>query len=40
MYCNSCGKENAEGVKFCGYCGKQLLQESNNQKRMVKIKGN
>ncbi len=26
MYCPKCGKENAEGVVFCGTCGAQLPQ--------------
>jgi uncharacterized membrane protein YvbJ len=26
MICASCGKENAEGLLFCGYCGSSLSQ--------------
>lgn len=24
MFCSSCGKENAAGAAFCGYCGSKL----------------
>lgn len=27
MICKSCGKENAEGVKFCTECGTEMIQE-------------
>ena len=26
MYCNNCGKEIADGTKFCPYCGKAVAQ--------------
>lgn len=28
MYCNNCGKENKDGVKFCEGCGKELTKNS------------
>ena len=31
MICPNCGKENAEGAKFCKYCGTKLNSESANE---------
>ncbi len=28
MFCSKCGKENADGVKFCGSCGGNILAPS------------
>ncbi len=28
MFCPSCGRENQEGILFCGFCGKALPQKS------------
>ncbi len=25
MFCNHCGKENPDGSKVCGYCGREIL---------------
>ncbi|MFC2735151.1 MAG: zinc-ribbon domain-containing protein, partial [Oribacterium sp.] len=24
MICPNCGKENPKGVRFCGYCGREI----------------
>jgi hypothetical protein len=47
MFCNQCGKENKEGIKFCVYCGNQLQNQfqaasviypyKNNSKKKVFI---
>jgi hypothetical protein len=26
MYCHHCGKQNGEGVRFCVYCGSDLIR--------------
>ncbi|KFI93828.1 hypothetical protein BISA_1650 [Bifidobacterium saguini DSM 23967] len=31
MFCPSCGKPNAEGAKFCAYCGKPMPQQPAQQ---------
>ncbi|MBO4374338.1 MAG: zinc-ribbon domain-containing protein [Lachnospiraceae bacterium] len=30
-YCNNCGKEIPEGVKFCSYCGAPVVNRANDQ---------
>ena len=33
MYCSNCGKENPEGALFCGSCGQQIANTSQERKK-------
>ena len=33
MFCTNCGKEIAEGSKFCKYCGEKVLYETDNKEK-------
>jgi len=40
MICNSCGKENELGAKFCRFCGNSLSQESLGNQQDVEFRAN